>query len=420
MKLLLTIFSFCLCNTLLAQPTYTYVEPDPVLEADKKAKEAYFKQLRESANRTLENCLRGCGHFDKGHAHDANDPDPCHHSSSQSQCECNCGKQSESTLKDIDRQEQDWLRTAAQRQKDWENKKAKEQQDELNKQNKLQQQQDLQNQQKAAAQDRLNQQQQQFEEQQRHYQQTQIELGNAKNVSMNAYQEAINSGRKESGAMLDATLAGAQQISDAKSSLIYTGVGLGVSLFMHLSEKKTERIEADASRINEAYRKQLIIDAKSNFLKDLLNISKYSISDLVKKERYAVLIITTKNLEASEQEIYFTLPKLINPFSDSTYPSKESITTLLLSYIPSQRKVDKRFFILYPIINLQEFNNDFIKKIGSGNIIGFNASLIKFSESTGNKTIEGTTDFWGNPIKKDSINSKQKQINKQQSNFWNQ
>jgi hypothetical protein len=219
--------------------------------------------------------------------------------------------------------------------------------------------------------------------------------------------------------MVDATLAGASQISDAKSSLIYTGVGLGLSLFMHLSEKKEEKNAADIRRINETYRKQLVIDAKKNFLKDLINISKYSIADLIKKERYAVLIITAKNLEVSEQAIYFTIPKLIKPFSDSTYPSKESIITLLLNNISAQTKSEKQFYLLYPIINLQQFNDDFIKKIGSGNVIGFNASLIKFSESADNKKYEETTDFWGNPIKIDSINSKPKQTNKQ-SDFWNQ
>lgn len=128
MRPLLTILYLFLCTTMYAQITYTYIEPDPTIEAEKKIKEAYFSSLKLSASKTLENCLRGCGHYDKGHAHDANDPDPCHHSSSQMQCECNCAAQNKSTLSDIDKQEQNWLRTVQQRQKDWENKKIKEQQ----------------------------------------------------------------------------------------------------------------------------------------------------------------------------------------------------------------------------------------------------------------------------------------------------
>lgn len=407
MRLLLTILSFCLYSALLAQPT------DPALEADKKAKESYFKNLRESAGRTLENCLRSCGHFEKGHAHDANDPDPCHHSSSQMQCECNCDKQSESTLKDIDRQEQDWLRTAAQRQKDYENKKTKEQQDDLNRQTKLQQQQDLQNQQQAATKGRLNQLQQQLEEQQRRYQQTQLELDNAKNISMNAYQEAINSGKKESGAMLDATLAGAQQISDAKSSLVYTGVGLGLSLFMHLSEKKAEKNAQIMAQQQENLRTKLIIETKSLFIKDLQNINKYTIQDLVNKERFAVLLILPKQFTEDNQNIYFTFPTLISPYSDSSYPSKEDIKIKLLGSISSELKQNKSFLVLFPIINDEEFQEDFIKKIGSGNVIYLNAQLASFTKLPNNSNQNNETDFWGNPIKK-------QQTEKKDNSFWNQ
>lgn len=253
------------------------------------------------------------------------------------------------------------------------------------------------------------------------YRQTQIELDNAKNAAMSAYQEAINNGRKGSGAVLDATLVGAQQLSDSKEQLVYTGVGLGVSLFMHLSEKNEEKTEADAKRINEERKRQLMIDTKSNFLKDLLNISKYSISDLNKNVRYAVLIITAKNLQASDQEIFFSIPTVVDPYSDSTYPSKESITSSLLKRIPGQSKVDKQSFVLYPVFNLEEFNNDFIKKIASGNVIGFRPGLIKFSELADNSKIESQVDFWGNPVKKDSTNLKHKQqVSKKQSDFWKQ
>ncbi|MCO5239235.1 MAG: hypothetical protein M9904_04205 [Chitinophagaceae bacterium] len=313
MRLLLTIFCLCLCSKLFAQPAYTYVDPNPQLEADKKAKEAYFKNWRQSASQTLENCLRGCGHFEKGHAHDANDPDPCHHSSSQMRCECNCSAQYKSTINDIDKQEQDWLKTAAQRQQDYENKKIKEQQNELDKQNKLQQQQDLQNQQQAAAQQKSNQIQEQFNQQEQRSQQTQMELDNAKNVSVGAYQQAINSGKKTSGAMVDATLEGAQYISDPKASLAYTGIGLGVALVSWISEKKEVQRTAMFKREEEERLRRLeelksikaSLSTSTSVFEFIESTTNYHITNLkIQMKRGMVKSILRKDLYDIEARIY--------------------------------------------------------------------------------------------------------------------
>lgn len=413
MRLLITIFGFCLCSTLFAQPT------DPALEADKKAKEAYFKNLRESAGRTLENCLRSCGHFEKGHAHDANDPDPCHHSSTQMQCECNCGKQSESTLKDIDRQEQDWLRTVAQRQKDYENKKIKEQQNELNKKRKLQQEQDFKNQQKATAQDKLNQLQQQIEGQQHRYQQTQLDFANAQTAADNAYQAAIASGRKESGAVLDGTIAASQQFSDPNAQLATLGVGLATSLFLHFAEKKQERLEKEAALKREEERKKAIINAKGKYIVDALNINKYGIGDLVSKPRFAALLLVPKSITSEQEDIFFTIPVLVPKYADSTYPLKDELEKKLLKSLTIDKSLlaSIKVYTLYPITNIEKFQDEFTKKMGSGHLIYLFAKLTNFSGYPFNDNSEnGAVDFWGNPVK----NENKTEITKPTKNdFWN-
>lgn len=248
---------------------------------------------------------------------------------------------------------------------------------------------------------------------QQRYQQTQIELDNAKTVSMSAYQEAINSGKKESGAMLDATLAGAQQISDAKSQLIYAGVGLGISLFTNLAEKKADKEAQKMAIQQENLHQKLIVETKVLFIKDLQNINKYTFEDLVNKKRFAVLLILPRNFIEDEQTIYFTLPTVILPYSDSSYPSKDEIKTKLLGCVNNDIKQNKSLVILYPIINVDEFQKNFIKKIGSGNIIYLNAQLANLIKQPYNLNQNNETDFWGNPIKKQPNT-------KNDNSFWNQ
>ncbi|MCX6269163.1 MAG: hypothetical protein NTW16_17720 [Bacteroidetes bacterium] len=68
--------------------------------------------------------------------------------------------------------------------------------------------------------------------------QTHMELNNAQNAAMESYQNSVNSGKKESGAWVDATLAGAQNISDPTTSLAYTGAGMGMALISWISENQ--------------------------------------------------------------------------------------------------------------------------------------------------------------------------------------
>ncbi|MBS1920772.1 MAG: hypothetical protein JST17_11010 [Bacteroidetes bacterium] len=401
---------------MFAQPvTYTYIEPNPQLEADKKAKEAYFKRLRDDAFTNWTNCSKQCG----SHAADANNPDPCGKSDPINVCLCACATKYQGAVSNIDKQEQDWLRTAAQRQKDWENKKVKEQQDELNKQTKLQQQQDFQKQQQAAAQDRLNQLQQQIDEQQRRYQQTQLDFANAQTAADNAYQAAIASGKKESGAMLDATLAASQQFNDPNAQLATLGVGLAASLFMHWGEKKQERLEREAALKREEERKQAIIDAKNKFITDAININKYGFEDLVSKSRYAALLLVRKNISSEQEEIYFTIPVLIPKYADSTYPLKDEIEKKLLKSLTLDRNqlANMKVYTLYPITDIKKFQNEFVKKMGSGHLIYLPAELIDFSNYPFNaNNSNGETDFWGNPVKKENKNETNKST---KNDFWN-
>lgn len=258
--------------------------------------------------------------------------------------------------------------------------------------------------------------QQFLEEQQQRYQKTEMELDNAKNVSMNAYQEAINNGKQQSRAMLDASLAGAQQISDAKSSLIYTGIGLGISLFMHLSEKKAAQEEKEEERRAEQERINLIINTKNDFIKEALDINKYSVSDLVSKDRYAIILVIPKQFTTDEDVVYFTYSVPVPKYSDGTYPLKPEVEKKLLISIDRNISDGKTVHTLYPITNLETFNNDFVKKMGSAKVININAQLLKltkspFSDSDGEK---GKTDFWGNPAKSNTLQKKEKPIKVQQ------
>jgi hypothetical protein len=70
--------------------------------------------------------------------------------------------------------------------------------------------------------------------------------------------------------------------------------------------------------------------------------------------------------------------------------------------------------------HLQQFSDDFTKKIASGNVIGFDAKLIAYTGVIHESNDNDTIDFWGNPVKKDTINIRQKPSVKKTSDFWNQ
>ena len=69
-------------------------------------------------------------------------------------------------------------------------------------------------------------------------QKTESEINSAQNIAKTTFENSVKSGKKESTSMVDATLAGAQYISDPKMSLVYSAAGLGVAGLMALGEKK--------------------------------------------------------------------------------------------------------------------------------------------------------------------------------------
>lgn len=289
-----------------------------------------------------------------------------------------------------------------------------------------QQEKDQQARQQAIAQAKLDQIKEQAAAQQQRYEQTQIELDNAKNVSMNAYQEAINNGRKESGALLESALSGGAQISDPTGSLIYTGVGLGVALFTHLSEKKAERKEKEVAAQKETEKIQLfleenalIIDTKTQYIKEAMRINQYTTNDLISKPRFAALLVIPKDFSAYRQKIYFTSPVKISKYSDSTYPLKDYVETKLLMAVDKSIVKFQSVYTLYPITDVEIFVSDFVKKMGSGTVINIDAQLLDylklpFEETTQENT---DTDFWGDTIKKDNKKIETKPI-KKDNRFW--
>ncbi len=257
--------------------------------------------------------------------------------------------------------------------------------------------------------------------------QTEIELDNAKNASLSAYQSAISNGRKESGAILDATLSGAQEISDPTSSLIYTGIGLGIALFTSMSEHKEMQMAKDREMEkirNEEKRRKLTIEAKENFIVEALSINKYNFSDLVSKKRYATVLCIPNTFNSKEQNIAFTYPIEVPEYSDGTHPLKPEIEKELLLAIDKNFLLDKIIYILYPIVDLDNFSNDFVKKMGSGKVISLNAELINYFKTPFEKkyNMDSEEDFWGNTMKNDSIIKQEKRVNKptpkKQDNFW--
>lgn len=260
-------------------------------------------------------------------------------------------------------------------------------------------------------------------------QQTQQEFSNAQSASDNAYQSAISSGKKTSGAMLDATLAGASQISDPTSSLVYTGVGLAIAWIARSGEKKQERLDAEAAVRREAEdikreedRKSMIIDAKGKFVDDALKINQYGFSDLISKDRYAALLLVPDNFNPDKQAIYFSIPVKVQQYSDSTYPLKDKIEKELLLCADKSFLQGKKIFTLYPIVNINKFEDDFTNKMGSSHLIYLDAAMIKFNKvpfyeiSASNAA---GTDFWGNPVTKKKVESSpKKKVAVQKEDFW--
>lgn len=405
MKTFFTLAILVSTTTVLGQ-TYVYLDPDPAIEKEKKEKEAYFQNALSDINNKLLNCEKQCGSY----AADANNPkDPCTIAGVTPKCICDCRAFYNPSIRNIHQQEKVWRVDIFRREEDYRKRKLKEQQ-----------QQGFQNQQQEAGQAKANQVEGQLTNLQQRYQQTQIEFSNAQTAADNAYQSAIASGKKESGAMLDATLASAQQISDPNGQLVTMGVGLAVSLFLHFWEKKQEKLEREAATKRAEERIQLIVHSKNKYVYDAININKYGFSDLVSKVRYAALLLVPKYITSEKESIFFTIPVVVPKYSDSTYPLKDEIEKKLLKALSLDKSIltGMKLYTLYPITDLETFQDEFTKKMGSGHLLNFSPELAKFLDypfSTKKMKIE-TSDFWGNPVKPKPETG----INEPKNNeFWN-
>ena len=237
----------------------------------------------------------------------------------------------------------------------------------------------------------------------------------------NAYQEAISNGRKESGAILDATIAGANQLSDPIASSATLVIGGVVSLLKSGSEKRQEKLERQAASDREQAalnaveerkasiikieedKKLNIIEGKSKFINEALEVNKYEFNDLRSKQRYASLLLTPKYFVSEQQKIYFSVPVKLPLYSDNTYPITDEIEKKLLMSIDQTYLNGYKAYLLYPIIDINKFENDFTVKMGSGQLIFLNAALLKFSKIPFlemKETKHSKTDFWGNPLNK--------------------
>ena len=318
------------------QITYTYVDSDPAIEKEKKDKEAYFENLTSNITNKLRDCERQCGSY----AADANNPkDPCIVPGITPKCICDCRAFYNPSLARIIQQEKAWRADIFAREENYRRKKLKEQQSETNKV--INEPIDATNQQ--TDDENLD----PVKEMQLKQQQLQHEFNSAQDASTTAFENALNSGKKTSGAMVDATLAGSQYISDPKASLAYTGVGLSVALISWISEKKEaqraamlEREQAERlSRQSELQRMKESLHTSTAVFNFITATTKYHVTNLkinlkhgmvksiVRKDLYDVSVTVHKVLN-DEKNIFIyesVMFKNLSSSKDSCVVSKISL-----------------------------------------------------------------------------------------------
>ncbi len=324
-----------------SQITYTYVEPDPVIEKEKKDKEAYFQNLISDIDNKLRNCEKQCGSY----AADANNPkDPCIVPGVTPKCICDCRAFYNPSIAGIKQQEKAWRADIFKREEDYRKRKLKEQQSEANKV--------INETSNGTIQETKEENLDPIKQIQLKQQQLQQDFSNAQGASSTAFETALNSGKKTSGAMLDATLAGSQYISDPKASLAYTGVGLSVALISWISEKKeaqraamlereqAERLsrQSELRRIKESLQTSTLvfnfITATTNYhvtnLK--INLKHGMVKSIVRKDLYDVSV-TVHNVLNDDNSIFIyesVMFKNLSTLKDSCVVSKISIPINLI------------------------------------------------------------------------------------------
>ncbi len=244
-----------------------------------------------------------------------------------------------------------------------------------------------------------------------------------------AYENALSSGKRESGAMLEAFVTGAQIASDANMAATTLGVGAVVSGLMYLGERKAEKRAAEEERIRiEEEKRQKreaewrLIDAKNSFARELEKT--YFVPAFSQFVRKGVVVIYPVNMTAQMQDIYISEPVFVNAYEDGSFPLKEKVHKKILSALPDALKNDGFVFeLFYPI----KTDNNFIQilqQIGAA-CSGLNINPKMFSVPYKNETPVSNsantteTDFWGTPAKKTSPISGEKETQQKKNDFWN-
>lgn len=260
------------------------------------------------------------------------------------------------------------------------------------------------------------------------FNQYEADLEAARNTSMTVYQNELAKGRRESGALAEAIISGAGQISDPTGSLVYTGVGLGLALIKSINEKKAikqEQEERERQLQEEQWRiereKSLIIQTKQAYVQEALNINKYTMTDLLGKQRYAAVLLTPRQFTHLRQDILFTYPILVNKYADDTYPTKDLVEKKILGALPKDLTSQYSTRVLYPITDPNKFINEFIKKMGSGSVIYLDARLLNYTTDpfpVATAAASGA-DFWETPAKP-AAKAIEAKPEKKEKSFWDQ
>lgn len=271
-----------------------------------------------------------------------------------------------------------------------------------------------------------------LDDQQQNYKQTQKEYTNAQAAATSAYDAAITSGKKESGAFLDGMLSAAQNTSDPTLGAAYTGTGLVLGGLMALSEKKAAKraIIAEQERKDELERerqaaireeeekerqmKEKAINDKRAFIASME--SKFFTPNFSQLSRQAILIYYSSKIESGSQDIFISTPIQVNAYADGSFPLKENLFKKIANGIPLvlSGNPTMKYTLIYPIQLkggvefeqiLSTIGGECTKNMISPKIYNV---VVKNEQSGSNKSLNTPAlDFWGNPIKGEKLQKKE-------------
>lgn len=244
-----------------------------------------------------------------------------------------------------------------------------------------------------------------------------------------AYENAISSGRKESGAMLEGFLAAAQQTSDPKLANAYAGTGLALGGLMALAERKAAKKAAEEERM-----RQLQLEAEKRRQEAALIASKNEFLQFIEKQgfatsfasgaRKAIMVWQPAALTAEMQDVYISNLIPVSPDADGSFPLKEKLYQELIRQTPEDLKDNGRFScrIIYPVAATEDTETkiSFFSEKGEELNLNFQAVAVKTASAgrlPASQASPKQVDFWGNPVKRES--SAVPQVKEKANDFWN-